>query len=88
MDILESGTLDLPDDVLAEADYVVATIHYGLTQTERQLTDRLLGAIATAGARIGYPTGRILNKRDPYPLDFDAVARAAAGRLLPRAERQ
>ena len=79
MDILESGTLDLPDDVLAEADYVVATIHYGLTQTERQLTDRLLGAIANPWVdAIGHPTGRIVNKRDPYPIDFDAVARAAA----------
>lgn len=79
MDILESGKLDLPDDVLAEADYVVATIHYGLTQTERQLTDRLLAAIANPWVdAIGHPTGRIVNKRDPYPLDFDAVARAAA----------
>jgi hypothetical protein len=51
MDILENGKLDLPDDVLAEADYVVATIHYGLTQTERQITDRLLGAIAGLGGR-------------------------------------
>jgi DNA polymerase (family 10) len=57
----------------------VATIHYGLTQAERQLTDRLLGAIANRWVdAIGHPTGRILNKRDPYPLDFDAVARAAA----------
>jgi len=79
MDVLESGALDLPDDVLAEADYVVATIHYGLTQTERQLTDRLLGAIANRWVdAIGHPTGRIVNQRDPYPLDFDAVARAAA----------
>jgi DNA polymerase (family 10) len=79
MDILENGTLDLPDDLLAEADYVVATIHYGLTQTERQITDRLLGAIANPWVdAIGHPTGRIVNKRDPYPLDFDAVARAAA----------
>ncbi len=57
MDILESGKLDLPDDVLAEADYVVATIHYGLKQSERQLTDRLLGAIETDGF-IGYLGGR------------------------------
>ena len=79
MDILESGTLDLPDDVLAEADYVVATIHYGLTQTERQLTDRLLGAIANRWVdAIGHPTGRIVGKRDPYPIEFDAVPRAAA----------
>src|SRR2546422_4444827 len=44
LDILETGKLDLPDDVLAEADYVVATIHYGINQTEKQLTRRLVGA--------------------------------------------
>ena len=79
MDILENGRLDLEDDVLAEADYVVATIHYGLKQSERQITDRLLGAIANPHVdAIGHPTGRIVNGRGPYPLDFDAVARAAA----------
>jgi DNA polymerase (family 10) len=79
MDILESGELDLPDDVLAEADYVVATIHYGLTQPEQELTRRMLGAIRHRWVdAIGHPTGRILGKREPYPLDFDAVARAAA----------
>src|SRR5436305_10645588 len=45
LDILETGKLDLPDDVLAEADYVVATIHYGTDQPERQLTRRLVGAV-------------------------------------------
>ncbi|MGH7521072.1 MAG: DNA polymerase/3'-5' exonuclease PolX [Gemmatimonadales bacterium] len=79
MDILESGKLDLPDDVLAEADYVVATIHYGLKQTERQLTDRLLAAIENRWVdAIGHPTGRILPSRPSYPLDFDVVAKAAA----------
>ncbi len=79
MDILENGHMDLPDDVLAEADYVVATIHYGLTQPERQITDRLLNAIANPWVdAIGHPTGRIVNKRDSYRFDFDAVARAAA----------
>lgn len=79
MDILESGKLDLPDDVLAEADYVVATIHYGLKQTERQLTDRLLAAIEHRWVdAIGHPTGRILPSRPSYPLDFDVVAKAAA----------
>ncbi|HWC75713.1 MAG TPA: DNA polymerase/3'-5' exonuclease PolX [Gemmatimonadales bacterium] len=79
MDILENGKLDLPDDVLAEADYVVATIHYGLKQTERQLTDRLLAAIANRWVdTIGHPTGRILPNRPSYPLDFDVVAKAAA----------
>src|SRR6266851_1402002 len=79
MDILESGKLDLPDDVLVEADYVVATIHYGLKQSERQLTDRLLGAIDHPWVdAIGHPTGRILPDRPSYQLDFDVVAKAAA----------
>jgi DNA polymerase (family 10) len=79
LDILENGRLDLEDDVLAEADYVVATIHYGLKQSARQITDRLLGAIAHAHVdAIGHPTGRIVNGRGPYALDFDVVARAAA----------
>ncbi len=79
MDILESGKLDLPDDVIAEADYVVATIHYGLKQTERQLTERLLAAIENRWVdAIGHPTGRIMPNRPSYPLDFDVVAKAAA----------
>ena len=79
MDILENGKLDLPDDVLAEADYVVATIHYGLKQTERQLTDRLLSAIGSRWVdAIGHPTGRRLPDRQSYPVDFDVVAKAAA----------
>jgi DNA polymerase (family 10) len=79
MDVLENGRLDLEDDVLVEADYVVATIHYGLKQSERQITDRLLGAIANRYVdAIGHPTGRIVNGRGPYPLDFDVVAHAAA----------
>jgi len=79
IDILESGKLDLPDDVLAEADYVVATIHYGLKQSEQQLTDRLLRAIEHPWVdAIGHPTGRIVPVRPSYPLDFDVVAKAAA----------
>src|SRR5436190_5161427 len=79
MDILENGQLDLPDDLLAEADYVVATIHYGLKQSERQLTDRLLAAIESRWVdAIGHPTGRIVPERPSYPLDFDVVAKAAA----------
>jgi len=79
MDILESGKLDLSDDLLAEADYVVATIHYGLKQSEKQLTDRLLRAIENPWVdAIGHPTGRIVPVRPSYPLDFDVVAKAAA----------
>src|SRR5437016_2806776 len=79
LDILENGKLDLPDDVLAEADYVVATVHYGLTQTEQQLTRRLVDAAEHRFVdAIGHPTGRLVGKREPYPADFEAVSRACA----------
>ena len=85
LDILENGKLDLPDDVLVEADYVVATIHYGLTQAEKQLTRRLVGAAEHPSVdAIGHPTGRLVGRREPYAADFEAVSRAcaAAGCLL------
>ncbi|PYP49776.1 MAG: DNA polymerase/3'-5' exonuclease PolX [Gemmatimonadetes bacterium] len=79
LDILENGKLDLPDDVLAEADYVVATIHYGLTQPEKQLTRRLVDAAEHPFVdAIGHPTGRLVGKREPYPADFEALSRACA----------
>jgi DNA polymerase (family 10) len=78
LDILEDGSLDLPDDVLAEADYVVASIHYGMTQGERELTNRVIGAIRHPHVdAIGHPTGRRIGKRESYALDFDSVAQAA-----------
>ena len=79
LDILENGKLDLPDDVLAEADYVVATIHYGINQSEQELTRRLVGAAEHAWVdAIGHPTGRLVGKREPYAFDFDALCRACA----------
>src|SRR5438046_6351068 len=69
LDILESGKLDLPDDVLAEADYVVATIHYGLTQRKPELTRRLVGAAEPPGGHtLAHPTGRPRYTRAPHPL--------------------
>ena len=79
VDILESGALDLPDDVLAQADYVVAALHYGTRQDARDLTRRLVGAARHPWVdAIGHPTGRLVGKREPYALDFDALARAGA----------
>src|SRR3989454_2477551 len=77
LDILETGKLDLPDDVLAQADYVVATIHYGITQSEQELTRRLVGAAEHPWVdAIGHPTGRLVGTREPYPFDFEALCRA------------
>ncbi|MFP6614053.1 MAG: DNA polymerase/3'-5' exonuclease PolX [Pirellulales bacterium] len=85
VDILESGELDLPDDVLAEADWVICSIHYGQNQPRGQITDRILGAIEHPHtSAIAHPTGRLINKRERYDLDLEAVMKAAAahGKLL------
>ncbi|QEG02005.1 DNA polymerase/3'-5' exonuclease PolX [Stieleria maiorica] len=78
-DILESGGMDLPDDVLAEADWVLASVHYGQRQPREQITERILGAIENEHVDcIAHPTGRLINRRPPYEVDMDAVMKAAA----------
>jgi DNA polymerase (family 10) len=78
VDILERGGLDLPDDVLAEADWVVASVHYGQNQSREQITRRVLGALENPYVcAIAHPTGRMLTKRKPFEIDLDAVMRAA-----------
>jgi len=77
--------MDLPDDVLAEADWVVASIHYGQRQSREQITDRILGALENPYvSAIGHPTGRLINDRAPYDVDLKAVFAAAVkyGKLL------
>ena len=84
-DILEKGGMDLPDDVLAEADWVVASVHYGQNQPGEQITKRILGALENPHiAAIAHPTGRIIGRRKPYEVDLDAVYAAAVanGKLL------
>ena len=79
VDILEDGRMDLPDDVLKEADWVVASIHYGQTQPREKITQRLLNAIGNRYVHaIGHPTGRLIGKRKGYPMDFKTVFKAAA----------
>lgn len=85
LDILENGNLDLPDDVLSEADWVVASIHYGQNQSRDKITKRILGALANPYvSAIAHPTGRLINRRKPYEVDLEAVCQAAAryGKLL------
>ena len=79
LDILEDGRLDLPDSVLAEADYVVASIHFGQTQPREQITARMLKAIENPHVHaIGHPTGRLIGQRPGYDLDLTTVLKAAA----------
>lgn len=77
-DILEKGGMDLPDDCLAEADWVLASVHYGQKQPRDQITERILGAIENPHVDcIAHPTGRLINRRPPYEVDIDAVMTAA-----------
>lgn len=79
VDILEKGGLDLPDDVLAEADWVVASVHYGQNQPEEKITQRIVEALENPYvAAIAHPTGRLIGRRQPYKVDLEAVYAAAA----------
>ncbi len=78
VDILERGGLDLEDDLLAESDWVVASVHYGQNQSREEITRRMLDAISNPYVcAIAHPTGRLLNRRKPYEVDLDAVLKCA-----------
>jgi DNA polymerase (family 10) len=77
-DILEAGPMDLPDEVLAEADVVIGSVHYGQKQSREQITDRLVGALRNPHVDIiAHPTGRLIGARPAYEVDLDAVIQAA-----------
>ena len=79
VDMLERGGLDLPDEILAQADWVVASLHYGQNQPRDRITARIVEAIENPFVRvIGHPTGRLINRRPPYDVDIEAVIAAAA----------
>ncbi len=78
VDILEKGGLDLPDDVLVRADWVVASVHYGQNQPRAQITERIIGAIENPYvSAIAHPTGRLINRRKSYDVDLEAVFQAS-----------
>ena len=84
-DILEKGGMDLPDEVLAEADWVIASVHYGQKQSSEQITERILGALENPHVHIiAHPTGRLINRREPYAVDMEQVFSTAAkhGKML------
>ena len=76
-DILQTGKLDYPDEILASFDYVVASVHGQFTGTEAEMTERIVKAVSNPHTTmLGHPTGRILLTRDGYPLDLQAVFEA------------
>ena len=79
MDILAEGRLDFDDDLLAELDVVVASIHQSLTQSEAENTRRLIRAAENPFVHIlGHLTGRLLLEREPYKVNQTAVIDACA----------
>ena len=78
VDILEDGSLDLPDEVLAELDWVVASVHYNLEQAPQEMTRRLVRAIRNPNVDvIGHPSGRLIDHRQPSNFDWGEVLRVA-----------
>ena len=78
-DILPDGSLDYPDDVLADFDYVVASVHSSFRMAEDEMTARVIRAVRHPALTIlGHPTGRLLLSREGYAIDVRAVIDAAA----------
>jgi DNA polymerase (family 10) len=78
-DILESGPMDIVDEVLAQADWVIGSVHYGQKQSRAEITARIVGALENPHVdAIGHPTGRLLGSRPPYDVDMEAVIETAA----------
>jgi DNA polymerase (family X) len=74
VNILPDGTLDYDDELLEELDWVIASLHSSFRMPEKEQTDRMLHAMEHPLVdAIGHPTGRLLESREPYPLDIDRV---------------
>ncbi len=79
VDIRRDGTLDFPDEILAQLDIVVASVHSQFTLSEAEMTKRVIRAIENPFVMIiGHPTGRLLGKRPMYPINIDEIIAAAA----------
>lgn len=79
VEILADGSLDYPDEILAELDVVVASLHASLRQSREEVTQRLIGVIKHPHVDIiGHPSGRLIGRREPADLDMEAILRVAA----------
>jgi DNA polymerase (family X) len=78
-DILKDGRLDFPDEILAQLDYVVASVHASFTLPEKEMTKRIIRAMENRYVTmLGHPSGRLLLSREAYALDFGEIIKAAA----------
>jgi DNA polymerase (family 10) len=78
LDILEDGSLDLPDSVLKELDFTVCAVHYKFNLSRKKQTQRILRAMDNAYFNIlAHPSGRLINEREPYQIDLEKIMEAA-----------
>jgi DNA polymerase (family X) len=78
VDVLKNGKLDLADEVLAQLDIVLVSIHSYMSMERAEMTDRILAAIENPYTQIvGHPTGRLLLRRESYPYDMERILDAA-----------
>jgi histidinol phosphatase-like PHP family hydrolase/ribosome-associated translation inhibitor RaiA len=78
VDILDDGSLDLPDEVLSELDWVVASVHYKIEQDSTAMTRRIIKAVRNPNVDvIGHPSGRLLGHLEPSRFDLSEVLRVA-----------
>jgi DNA polymerase (family X) len=83
VDIRQDGSLDLDDEVLAQLDLVVASVHSHMNQPPGQMTDRLLRAFENPNLNIlAHPTGRLLLRREPFGFDFEKILAEAKRRNI------
>lgn len=79
VDILKDGSLDMPDEILADLDLVLVSVHSFMNMSSVEMTHRVIRALEHPEVDIlAHPTGRILNRRQPFPMDVDAVLQAAS----------
>ena len=79
VNVLPDGSLDYDDELLGELDWVIASVHTSFGMGEQAMTERVIAAVEHPLVRaIGHPTGRLIERREPYAIDLDAVFAAAA----------
>ncbi len=81
LDILADGSLDLPDEILKDLDLTVCSVHYNVNLSRGQQTERIIRAMDNPHFNIlAHPTGRLINKREPYEVDLERLLAAARDR--------
>ncbi len=79
VNVLPDGSLDYDEELLRELDWIVASVHTAFAMSGQAMTGRMIAAIEHPLVdAIGHPTGRLIERREPYALDLDAIFAAAA----------